>query len=55
MNNSTPAVRRLIKDLQKIRNEGDDGINATPDENNIYKWEAYIEGPAGTPWQDGIF
>jgi ubiquitin-protein ligase len=39
---STPAHKRLLKDLQKIKKEEDEGINAAPLENNIFKWTAII-------------
>lgn len=47
---TSPASRRLLKDLQKIQKEEDGGINATPEEDNLFVWEALIEGPEGTPW-----
>lgn len=52
---TSPASRRLLKDLQKIQKEDDGGITATPDENNLFVWEALIEGPEGTPWEGGLF
>lgn len=53
---SSPASRRLLKDLQKIQKEEDGGINATPEqEDNLFLWEAIIEGPEGTPWEGGLF
>ena len=42
---TSPASRRLLKDLQKIEKEEDSGINATPEEDNLFIWEAIIEGP----------
>ena len=41
---SSSAQRRLLKDLQKIKKEEDEGISATPLANNLLKWEAIIEG-----------
>lgn len=52
---TSPATRRLLKDLQKIEKEEDSGINATPDEENLFLWDAIIEGPEKTPWESGIF
>ena len=50
------ATRRLLKDLKKIEKEEGSGINATPvDDNNIFEWEAIIEGPEGTIWEGGLF
>ena len=39
---TSPASRRLLKDLQKIEKEEDSGINATPEEDNLFLWEAII-------------
>jgi ubiquitin-protein ligase len=50
-----PAEKRLIKDLQKISQEEDEGINASPHEGNLLEWTAYIEGPEGTTWEGGLF
>lgn len=52
---ASPATRRLLKDLQKIQKEEDNGINATPQEENLFTWEAIIEGPEKTPWEGGLF
>lgn len=46
---------RLMKDYKKIEKEEIDGINACPEENNIYKWDGYIIGPDETPWENGVF
>jgi ubiquitin-conjugating enzyme E2 A len=50
-----PAEKRLIKDLQKISQEQDSGINASPEENNLFRWTAFIEGPERTMWEGGLF
>ena len=52
---SNPAEKRLIRDLQKLSNEQDEGINASPEEGNLYHWTAFIEGPEGTAWDGGLF
>lgn len=52
---SNPATKRLLKDLQKMQKEEDSGINATPEEENLFKWEAVIEGPEKTAWEGGLF
>lgn len=52
---STPAEKRLIRDLQKLSKEQDDSINASPEEGNLYNWSAFIEGPQGTSWDGGLF
>ena len=52
---STPAEKRLIKDLQKLAKESDENINATPDDGNLYHWTGLIAGPEGTVWEGGLF
>ena len=49
------AEKRLVKDLQKISGEEDSGINASPDQDNLFKWTAFIEGPERTVWEGGLF
>lgn len=53
---SSNAERRLLKDLKKL--EGDDqssGINATPEEDSLFRWNAVIFGPDETEWEGGVF
>lgn len=52
---STTAQRRLLQDFQKIKKNNDEGIDAIPDEDNIYQWEAVIYGPMDTIWEGGTF
>ena len=52
---STNATRKLMGELNKIKNSGDEGIEAVPDEDNLYLWEAVILGPLDTIWEGGIF
>ena len=52
---TSPASRRLLKDLQKIGKEENSGINATPEADNLFIWEAVVEGPEKTPWEGGLF
>ena len=41
--------------MQKISQEEDSGITASPDEESLLKWTAYIEGPERTIWEGGFF
>ena len=52
---STPAEKRLVRDLSKLTNEQDESINASPEEGNLLVWTAYIEGPEKTAWEGGLF
>lgn len=53
--NSQNAKIRLMKDLNRIEKEADDSIMASPNENDLYNWEAIIFGPENTPWEGGVF
>jgi ubiquitin-conjugating enzyme E2 A len=56
---TTPARRRLMKDLMNLRKEAADpraaGFTAVPDENNVMQWSAVLFGPADTIWEEGTF
>ena len=52
---STPAEKRLVRDLQKLNREADDSINASPEGEDLLQWNAFIEGPQDTIWEGGLF
>ena len=53
---STPARRRIIRDLKKMEEDPPvSGVTAKPNENNIMLWQAIILGPEDTPWEGGVF
>lgn len=35
---STPAQRRLVQDIQRIRKNQDNGMDASPDSDNLLLW-----------------
>jgi ubiquitin-protein ligase len=39
---ATFARRRLLQDLQKLRKNVNFGIEAMPNDDNIFLWDAYI-------------
>lgn len=39
------ASQRLMKDFQRLQKENDEGIMASPQENNLMLWTATIFGP----------
>ena len=50
-----PKVR-LMRDLSRIEKESEqEGVMASPDENDFFSWEALIFGPDNTPWEGGMF
>ena len=52
---STPAKRRLLKDLSAISKYEDESIFARPLEDDIFTWVAIITGPQNTPYEGGTF
>jgi len=50
------AVSAIARDFKGIRDDPIEGIFCElPDENNIFEWRVYIEGPKDTPYEGGIF
>ena len=47
--------RRINKEIQMIQNDNLDGISAGPSGDEIYKWNAIIIGPQGTPYEGGTY
>lgn len=45
-----------VQEYKEISRSTDkNGITLAPDDENIYIWKALMEGPAGTPYEGGIF
>lgn len=51
---STPAKRRLIKDLNRL-SKSTETVYAQPLDDDLYTWCAVIIGPENTPFQNGTF
>ena len=49
------SLKRLNKELAALSSSPPEGITATPMGDNLYKWKATIEGPAGTPYEGHVF
>jgi ubiquitin-conjugating enzyme E2 A len=47
---ASSARRRLLKDMQAIRNDKDEGYAAVPFQDNLLMWSAVIYGPEDTIW-----
>uniref|UniRef100_A0A7S2WUS3 E2 ubiquitin-conjugating enzyme n=1 Tax=Rhizochromulina marina TaxID=1034831 RepID=A0A7S2WUS3_9STRA len=47
--------RRLTKELGDLGTEPVDGCDVGPADENMYNWKAMITGPAGTPYEEGLF
>ena len=52
---SSPAYRRLIRDLKNFEEKTPDGISAAPTSDNLMEWTAVILGPEETLWEGGVF
>jgi ubiquitin-conjugating enzyme E2 A len=52
---STPARKRLMRDMKRLKHDPPVGVAATPSESNILVWHAVIFGPEKTPWEGGTF
>jgi hypothetical protein len=53
---SATASRRLMREYRALTVEPPEGITAGPiDEDNVFEWEAMIQGPEETPFEGGIF
>ena len=53
---STNAERRLLKDLKKMQEDSSsDTIQAAPEGDSLFQWEAIIFGPEDSIWEGGIF
>mmetsp|Transcript_12224 Transcript_12224/g.14609 ORF Transcript_12224/g.14609 Transcript_12224/m.14609 type:complete len:153 (+) Transcript_12224:275-733(+) len=47
---------RLFKELKEAqRNAKETDVELYPDDNNIFRWTAYLHGPADTPFAKGRF
>lgn len=50
------ASKRLFKEYKALSSDAPDGITAGPlNEDDMFTWEALIEGPKDTPFEGGIF
>ena len=50
------ASKRLFQEYKQLSISPPTGITAGPvNEDDLFSWEALIEGPADTPYEGGIF
>ncbi|KAI9726053.1 MAG: Ubiquitin-conjugating enzyme E2 7 [Chrysothrix sp. TS-e1954] len=53
---SAVAHKRLFQEYKNLVNDPPDGITAGPvAEDDLFVWEALIQGPEGTPFEGGVF
>ena len=49
------AMKLLAKQLAEFEDEPVEGFLVRADESNLFHWDAWIEGPSGTPYAGGVF
>jgi len=49
------ANRRLLRDFHKLCKDAPEGISASPQEDDIFRWTAVVFGPEDTPWEGGAY
>lgn len=53
---SSVASKRLFHEYKKLSEDPVEGVMAGPmNEDDIFLWEALIQGPEGTPFEGGVF
>ena len=48
-----PALQRLMRDFRRLQQDPPQGVNGSPNPDNIMLWNAVIFGPEDTPWDGG--
>lgn len=49
------VIKRVLKEINEINSENMDGIRLIPNEQDICDIQAFIDGPADTPYFGGVF
>eukprot|EP00798_Chlamydomonas_sp_ICE-L_P023995 gene23995-9568_t len=52
---STPSRKRLMRDFRRLQQDPPQGVNGSPNPENIMMWSAVIFGPEDTSWDGGTF
>ncbi|CAO2647231.1 Nn.00g081530.m01.CDS01 [Neocucurbitaria sp. VM-36] len=53
---ASSASKRLFKEYKSLSSDPPEGITAGPmSEDDMFVWEALIQGPEGTPFEGGVF
>ncbi|KAF2402899.1 ubiquitin-conjugating enzyme [Trichodelitschia bisporula] len=56
MSHTSVAAKRLFIEYRALTTDALDGIAAGPvSEDDLFLWEALIQGPGGTPFEGGVF
>lgn len=46
-------LQRLMRDFKRLQTDPPQGVNGSPNPENIMEWNAVIFGPEDTPWDGG--
>ena len=46
-------MQRLMRDFKRLRDDPPQGVNGSPKNDSIMRWNAVIFGPDDTPWDGG--
>ncbi|WOO77320.1 Ubiquitin-conjugating enzyme E2 D4 [Vanrija pseudolonga] len=49
------AAKRIRKEITDLARENLGDIKLAPNESNIFQWRAVLPGPAGSPYEGGVF
>jgi ubiquitin-conjugating enzyme E2 D/E len=49
------SARRILKEINELRNDAPENCSAGPRGDDVYTWDAMILGPTDTPYAGGIF
>jgi len=49
------SARRIMKELQELKNDPPHNCSAGPEGEDQYRWEGVILGPTDTPYAGGVF
>ena len=49
------VVKRLNTELAELANDAVPGVTGGPVDEDIYHWQATLQGPADSPYQNGLF
>lgn len=49
------ALKRITKELKALQKEASESRTASPTGDDMFKWQGTINGPEGSPYDEGIF
>ena len=55
MNSQNPAVKRLMREARELAADPNPDFSAAPLPSDIMEWHFEVRGPAGTPFEGGLY